>query len=39
MAAKIPNCEFHMFTHCGHWSQFEKADAFNALVLNFLQRP
>ncbi|ENX7060593.1 hypothetical protein ACFRYT_004396, partial [Shigella sonnei] len=24
---------------CGHWAQWEHADAFNQLVLNFLARP
>jgi 2,6-dioxo-6-phenylhexa-3-enoate hydrolase len=38
MISKMPNAELHIFTHCGHWAQYEKADMFNELVLQFLQR-
>jgi 2-hydroxy-6-oxonona-2,4-dienedioate hydrolase len=38
MMSRIPNAELHMFTHCGHWVQYEKADEFNELSLQFLQR-
>ncbi|MGK3717039.1 FAD-dependent 2-octaprenylphenol hydroxylase, partial [Escherichia coli] len=29
----------HIVRDCGHWAQWEHADAFNQLVLNFLARP
>lgn len=32
----ISNSELHMFGRCGHWTQIEHADRFNALVTNFL---
>jgi len=32
----IPRSELHVFGQCGHWSQIERADAFNALLLSFL---
>lgn len=32
----IPNAQLHIFNHCGHWVQFEHADQFNRLVLDFL---
>lgn len=34
----IPNSELHLFPKCGHWVQWEKADAFNNLVVEFLTR-
>ena len=34
----IPNARLHVFPKCGHWAQWEKADEFNELVLNFLAR-
>jgi 4,5:9,10-diseco-3-hydroxy-5,9,17-trioxoandrosta-1(10),2-diene-4-oate hydrolase len=34
----IPNAELHVFPHCGHWAQWEKADDFNTLVSDFLAR-
>jgi pimeloyl-ACP methyl ester carboxylesterase len=34
----IPNAELHVFPQCGHWAQWEKADAFNLLVQDFLDR-
>jgi 2-hydroxy-6-oxonona-2,4-dienedioate hydrolase/4,5:9,10-diseco-3-hydroxy-5,9,17-trioxoandrosta-1(10),2-diene-4-oate hydrolase len=34
----IPGAEMHLFTGCGHWVQWEKAEAFNALVGEFLAR-
>jgi 4,5:9,10-diseco-3-hydroxy-5,9,17-trioxoandrosta-1(10),2-diene-4-oate hydrolase len=33
----VPNQEVVMFDHCGHWAQWEHADKFNALVIQFLQ--
>ncbi|EFI6497890.1 TPA: alpha/beta fold hydrolase [Escherichia coli] len=35
----IASSELHIFRDCGHWAQWEHADAFNQLVLNFLARP
>lgn len=34
----IPRAELHMFSQCGHWTQIERADWFNRLVKDFLQR-
>ena len=34
----IPNSEVHLFPKCGHWVQWEKADAFNGIVAEFLSR-
>lgn len=33
----IPDVEAHLFSHCGHWSQVECADRFNAVVLDYLR--
>jgi len=35
--AYLPNARMHIFNKCGHWAQWEHADAFNRLVLDFLQ--
>lgn len=35
-AKVIPNAQVHLFPNCGHWAQWEKADAFNDLVTSFL---
>ena len=32
----LPNARLHIFDLCGHWSQFEHSEEFNALVLEFL---
>ena len=32
----IPNSRLVVFNHCGHWIQYEHADEFNRLVLDFL---
>lgn len=32
----IAGSELHIFRDCGHWAQWEHADAFNQLVLHFL---
>lgn len=32
----IPDARLHVFSKCGHWCQWEHADAFNRLVLDFL---
>ena len=34
----IPNAELHVFNQCGHWAQWEHADAFNQMVQHFLAR-
>lgn len=33
----IDDAQLHVFGRCGHWTQVEHADAFNALVLDFLR--
>lgn len=35
---RYPNSELHVFRNCGHWVQFERADDFNALVIDWLLR-
>ena len=32
----IPNVRLHVFPRCGHWAQYEHADGFNRLLLEFL---
>jgi 2-hydroxymuconate-semialdehyde hydrolase len=34
----LTNSELHIFGNCGHWTMFEKAEAFSALVESFLKR-
>jgi pimeloyl-ACP methyl ester carboxylesterase len=36
LLAQLPNAQFTVFTRCGHWVQWERAKAFNALVASFL---
>lgn len=36
LVAGIPNSELHIFNRCGHWAQWEHADKFNRMVLDFL---
>jgi 2-hydroxy-6-oxonona-2,4-dienedioate hydrolase len=38
LLAGITNSEMHIFSRCGHWAQWEHAEAFNQLVLQFLAR-
>lgn len=33
---EAPTASVHVFDHCGHWPQMEKANAFNCLVSDFL---
>ncbi|HLV77664.1 MAG TPA: alpha/beta fold hydrolase [Marinobacter sp.] len=33
----IPRSELHIFNRCGHWVQWEYADKFNRMVLDFLK--
>ena len=35
----MPNAQLHVFPKCGHWAQWEKADEFNVMVAEFLDRP
>jgi 2-hydroxy-6-oxo-octa-2,4-dienoate hydrolase len=35
----IDRAELHVFGRCGHWTQIERAEAFNELLLDFLLRP
>jgi len=32
----MPNADLHIFNRCGHWAQWEHADKFNRMVLEFL---
>jgi 2-hydroxy-6-oxonona-2,4-dienedioate hydrolase len=38
LLAHIPNSELHVFNNCGHWVQWEYADRFNKLVLDYLRK-
>ncbi len=38
MHEAIAGSELEIFGECGHWPQFERADAYNALSLAFLAR-
>ncbi len=38
LLAGIANSQLHVFARCGHWAQWEHADTFNEMVLNFLNR-
>ncbi|KYO84091.1 2-hydroxy-6-oxo-6-phenylhexa-2,4-dienoate hydrolase [Pseudomonas aeruginosa] len=33
----MPDAQLHVFSRCGHWAQWEHADAFNRLVIDFLR--
>lgn len=33
----LQNAELHVFSKCGHWAQWEHADKFNRLVIDFLK--
>lgn len=37
LARIIPDSELHLYSNCGHWSQVERADEFNRLVLQFIE--
>jgi 4,5:9,10-diseco-3-hydroxy-5,9,17-trioxoandrosta-1(10),2-diene-4-oate hydrolase len=32
----MPRCDLHLFSHTGHWVQWERAEEFNALTAAFL---
>ncbi len=34
----IPHADAHIFNQCGHWSQVERADEFNEIIINWLGR-
>ena len=34
---KIPNAELHIFDRCAHWVQWDQADRFNRIVIDFLR--
>jgi pimeloyl-ACP methyl ester carboxylesterase len=36
MVRVLPDADLAVFARCGHWTQIERADDFNALVGNFL---
>jgi pimeloyl-ACP methyl ester carboxylesterase len=36
MVNLLPDADLHVFAHCGHWTQIERAAEFNALVAGFL---
>ncbi|MCF7550886.1 alpha/beta fold hydrolase [Pseudonocardia sp. WMMC193] len=38
MAGLLPDADLHVFGHCGHWTQIERADEFARLVGGFLSR-
>lgn len=35
LLAGLQNAELHVFSRCGHWAQWEHADKFNRMVLDF----
>jgi pimeloyl-ACP methyl ester carboxylesterase len=39
LLALIPTSDLVVFGQCGHWTQIERTDQFNQLVLDFLTRP
>ena len=38
LLAGLQDAELHVFSRCGHWAQWEHADKFNRMVLEFLAR-
>jgi len=34
---RIPGAEFHLFDKCAHWVQWDQAERFNRLVIDFLR--
>lgn len=38
LTAGLPNADMHIFGRCGHWAQWEHADKFNRMVLEFFAR-
>lgn len=37
LLAGLQNAQLHVFSRCGHWAQWEHAEKFNRLVLDFLE--
>ncbi len=37
LLAGLQNAELHVFSRCGHWAQWEHAEKFNRMVLDFLR--
>jgi 2,6-dioxo-6-phenylhexa-3-enoate hydrolase len=37
LLASVEDCRLHIFSRCGHWAQWEHADAFNRLSIDFLR--
>ena len=35
----MPNCDLYLFSHTGHWVQWERPDEFNAVTIAFLSKP
>ncbi|WP_084398757.1 alpha/beta fold hydrolase [Henriciella aquimarina] len=33
---RIPEADLHIYSKCGHWAQWEKAEEFNSLVADFI---
>lgn len=38
LVAGIQDAQLHVFNRCGHWAQWEHADRFNRLLLDFLKQ-
>jgi 2-hydroxy-6-oxonona-2,4-dienedioate hydrolase len=38
LVAGLQDAELHVFSRCGHWAQWEHADRFNRMVVEFLGR-
>lgn len=36
MLREMPSSQLHVFGQCGHWAQWEHAEAFNRLVVDFI---
>lgn len=36
LQSSIPDCVLEVFDDCGHWPQYEKAEMFNRIVVDFL---
>ena len=36
LIAGLPTAQMHIFNRCGHWVQWEHADAFNRMAIDFL---
>ena len=36
LLSMLPNSQLHVFNECGHWVQYEHADEFNRMVIDFL---